>query len=127
MRGLSGFSRKYGLPLQSHLSESIGEIAWVKALHPECEDYTDVYKRFGSLHSASFMAHCVHSDPHERQVLKETGKLSRQFQGPTFTIFIFIFLVLSPFIQALALFTVPPLISCLKVESWMPESMLMKA
>ncbi len=76
MRGLSGFSRKYGLPLQSHLSESIGEIAWVKSLHPECEDYTDVYKRFGSLHSASFMAHCVHSDPHERQVLKETGKFS---------------------------------------------------
>ena len=73
MRGLSIFSRKYGVPLQSHLSESIGEIEWVKSLHPSCESYTDVYLRFGSLHRAAFMAHCVHSDKREREVLKETG------------------------------------------------------
>ena len=36
---------KYGLPLQSHLSESQGEIAWVRDLHPECSSYGDVYDR----------------------------------------------------------------------------------
>ena len=42
---LGALSAKYGLPLQSHLSESQGEIAWVRDLHPECSSYGDVYDR----------------------------------------------------------------------------------
>ena len=73
MKELGRISRKYGLPVQSHLSESKGEIEWVAALHPECTSYAEVYRVYGLLHEASYMAHCVHSDDAERALLVETG------------------------------------------------------
>jgi len=73
MQELGRLSRKYGLPVQSHLSESRGEIDWVSALHPECKSYAEVYRVYGLLHDATYMAHCVHSDDAERSLLAETG------------------------------------------------------
>jgi guanine deaminase len=73
MSELGRISRKYGLPVQSHLSESKGEIAWVAELHPECTSYAEVYKAYGLLHDASYMAHCVHSDDAEVKLLSDTG------------------------------------------------------
>lgn len=35
MACLGEVSRKYHVPVQSHMSESPAEIAWVKELHPE--------------------------------------------------------------------------------------------
>lgn len=35
MEYLGEISRKYNVPVQSHLSESLAEIEWVKGLHPE--------------------------------------------------------------------------------------------
>jgi len=70
---LGSLSAKYGLPMQSHLSESTGEIAWVKELHPECSTYAQVYNQFGLLHSGAYMAHCIHSDDEERRLLLSTG------------------------------------------------------
>ena len=43
MRGLAAIAQRYDLPVQSHLSENRGEVAWVRELHPECASYTDVY------------------------------------------------------------------------------------
>lgn len=73
MQELGRLSRKYGLPVQSHLSESKGEIDWVSALHPECKSYAEVYRVYGLLHDATYMAHCVHSDDAERALLAQTG------------------------------------------------------
>ena len=73
MSELGRISRKYGLPVQSHLSESKGEIEWVAALHPECKSYAEVYKAYGLLHDATYMAHCVHSDDAERALLRTSG------------------------------------------------------
>lgn len=70
---LGVLSAKYGLPMQSHLSESTGEIAWVRELHPECSSYAQVYHQFGLLHTGAFMAHCIHSDDEERRLLLSTG------------------------------------------------------
>lgn len=35
MTHLGEVSKKYGVPVQSHLSESLAEMEWVKQLHPE--------------------------------------------------------------------------------------------
>ena len=43
MDGLGRLGERYGLPVQSHLSENRSEIAWVGQLHPECASYTEVY------------------------------------------------------------------------------------
>lgn len=63
------------LPVQSHLSENLSEIQWVKALCPWSESYIDTYKRPGLIGGGrpSIMAHCVHSDEREMQVMKENG------------------------------------------------------
>lgn len=55
MKGLGGVSHKYGLPVQSHLSESLNEIAFVKSLHPEATTYAGVYEVNGLLHSGAIM------------------------------------------------------------------------
>ncbi|CAM9679723.1 unnamed protein product [Sphacelaria rigidula] len=64
---LGDVSRKYDVPVQSHLSESPAEIEWVKQLHPECDSYTSVYERYGLLHERSYFAHCIHCTDEERE------------------------------------------------------------
>lgn len=69
MSSLSALSIKYGLPVQSHLSESINEIKWVAELYPDCSNYASVYKKYGLLNENVYMAHCVHCDETERKLL----------------------------------------------------------
>lgn len=70
MDRLGLISFKYGLPIQSHLSESIAEIAWVKDLHPDCATYAEVYNSCNLLHSATIMGHCCFSNDAERSLLR---------------------------------------------------------
>ncbi|KAH9272750.1 hypothetical protein BASA83_004952 [Batrachochytrium salamandrivorans] len=74
MRSLGDLAVQHGLPIQSHLSETPSEIAWVCELHPECKTYTDVYDEFGLLTEKTIMAHCVHLNRHERDLLKARGQ-----------------------------------------------------
>ena len=61
-RGLGELARKYKVPVQSHLSENLGEIEWVKELCPGSAGYADAYDRFGLLGGdvPTVMAHCVY-------------------------------------------------------------------
>ncbi|EGF84379.1 hypothetical protein BATDEDRAFT_8571 [Batrachochytrium dendrobatidis JAM81] len=70
MQKLGSLAAKHNLPIQSHLSETPGEIQWVKELHPDCQTYSDVYDRHGLFTSKTIMAHCVHLNQHERDLLK---------------------------------------------------------
>lgn len=75
MAVLSDLQREYHLPLQSHLSENLSEIQWVRELSPESRFYGDAYERFGLFGGAcpTIMAHCVHSAEAEIQLMKEQG------------------------------------------------------
>lgn len=48
--------------LQTHLSENLGELAWVKELFPECDRYLDVYKKYNLIGPRSIFGHCIHLD-----------------------------------------------------------------
>ena len=61
------------LPVQSHLSENLGEIALVSQLFPDCPQYWEVYDKYGLFDSKTLMAHCVHSDARERAAMKLRG------------------------------------------------------
>lgn len=61
--------------MQTHLSESIGEVARIRALYPNDKDYTDVYDRFGLLSDRSLFAHGVHLSGRECARLSETGSI----------------------------------------------------
>lgn len=62
-----------GVLMQTHLSESPGEIALVRELFPGARDYTDVYDRFGLLGPHSFFAHGIHLSEAECARLSESG------------------------------------------------------
>jgi guanine deaminase len=74
MGKLRGLMDKYGVPAQSHLSETRDEIAWVKKLSPETKHYADAYDRFGMLENA-VMAHVVYPEEEEIALLKERGTM----------------------------------------------------
>lgn len=73
MEALGRLARERGLAVQSHLSENLGEIAWVRELCPGAAGYGDAYDRFGLLGRATIMAHCVHSDEEETALLRARG------------------------------------------------------
>lgn len=62
-----------GSLMQTHLSESPGEIAFVKQLFPNAKDYTDVYDSVGLLGARSLFAHGIHLSERECERLSETG------------------------------------------------------
>lgn len=59
--------------MQTHLSESPGELARIRALYPNDADYTAVYDRFGLLSERSVFAHGIHLSDRECRRLSETG------------------------------------------------------
>jgi guanine deaminase len=74
MEGLGKIKQERGLNLQSHLSENLSEIDWVKELCPWSTCYGDTYLHFGQLSKPgkAIMAHCVWSTPEEVEILKDT-------------------------------------------------------
>ncbi len=70
---LGELARERELPIQSHLSESRGEIAWVRELFPDCPTYYATYQKHGLWTDKTLMAHCVWSDEAELEAMKEAG------------------------------------------------------
>lgn len=75
LEALGELQREYKLPVQSHISENPGEIAWVKELCPAEEFYGAVYDKYGLFggDAPTVMAHCVWSSPEEVELMKERG------------------------------------------------------
>ena len=76
MKLLADIQRTYCLPVQSHLSENQGEIAWVKELCPDSAFYGDAYDHFGLFGGKTcptIMAHCVYSSNEEIALLHKRG------------------------------------------------------
>lgn len=71
----------YGVPVQSHLSESHGEMELVKRLYPDNRFYGDVYNQYGMFgHNSdnnsevkTVMAHCVWSSDEEVELMRKNG------------------------------------------------------
>lgn len=75
MEQLSGIQKKYRIPVQSHLSENLSEVEWVKGLCPASRFYGDAYDQFGIFGGKvkTVMAHCVYSSKAEIGLMKERG------------------------------------------------------
>ncbi|WP_375261648.1 guanine deaminase [Palleronia sp.] len=59
--------------MQTHLSEQVDEIDWVKSLESDARDYLDTYERFGLIGPGALFGHGIHLDPRERDRLRESG------------------------------------------------------
>ncbi|MEM0906632.1 MAG: guanine deaminase [Pseudomonadota bacterium] len=57
--------------MQTHLSESIEEVAWVRRLFPDAPDYLGVYEAYGLLAPGAIFAHAIHLTDREVAALAE--------------------------------------------------------
>ena len=57
--------------MQTHLSEQIDEIAWVRDLYPAARDYLDTYEAHGLLGSRGVYGHAIHLTEREKHRLRE--------------------------------------------------------
>lgn len=74
LKACGQLAAKYQLPVQSHLSENMSEIAWVAELEPESESYGDAYNRYGLFgQTPTIMAHCVWTEGKELELMKRNG------------------------------------------------------
>ena len=81
MEELREIQMAYGIPVQSHLSESKGEIEFVKFLRPEDPFYADGYNDYDlfgknddiNTDVRTVMAHCVWSTNEEVELMKKNG------------------------------------------------------
>lgn len=75
MAELAVLQKNYDLPVQSHLSENLSEVEWVKELCPWAKSYGDAYDRFGFFGGRypAIMAHCVYLTDQEMAKMKANG------------------------------------------------------
>ncbi|WP_394923764.1 amidohydrolase family protein [uncultured Robinsoniella sp.] len=75
MRRLGEIQKSHHLPVQSHLSENEGEIAWVKELCPSAGFYGEAYEQAGLFGDGykTVMAHCVSSEEEEIALIRKNG------------------------------------------------------
>jgi guanine deaminase len=59
--------------MQTHLSEQLDEIDWVKSLYPSARDYLDTYEAHGLLGPRGLYGHAIHLAPREVDRLAEVG------------------------------------------------------
>ena len=81
MEELREIQMAYGIPVQSHLSESKGEIDFVKLLRPKNDFYGDSYNEYDLFGKnddinrdvKTVMAHCVWSTNEEVELMRKNG------------------------------------------------------
>ena len=59
--------------MQTHISEQIPEIEWMRGLYPDARDYLDTYEMHGLLGPRGVYGHAIHLEPREIDRLAETG------------------------------------------------------
>lgn len=59
--------------IQTHLSENHGEMAWVKDLFPQDEDYLAVYERHNLVRDRALFGHALHLNQREFTSLSQNG------------------------------------------------------
>lgn len=79
MAELGKIQKKYGVPVQSHISENLSEIEFVHSLRPNNEFYGDIYDEYGLFGRdydndrpvKTVMSHCIWSIDKEIELMKK--------------------------------------------------------
>ncbi|MBC2769138.1 guanine deaminase [Pusillimonas minor] len=59
--------------MQTHVSENLDEVAWVKSLFPERQNYLDVYAHYGLVGPRAVFGHAIHLEPAEWDLMASSG------------------------------------------------------
>jgi guanine deaminase len=71
LNALGQLHKSTNLPMQTHISENLGEVQLVRRLFPESTSYAQVYDTYGLLTSKMILAHAIHLSASERDLIKE--------------------------------------------------------
>lgn len=72
MQRVGRFARERRAYVQTHLSENVDEVQWIRRLYPDYASYAAVYESAGLLSERCIMAHCIHLSPDEVALLSRT-------------------------------------------------------
>ena len=64
------FANQNNLIIQTHISENISELAFIKNLHPNFKNYTDIYYSAGLLTDRTLLAHSIYLNNNEINLIK---------------------------------------------------------
>lgn len=64
-------SRTPSIAVQTHLSENVREIQSTLEEFPDCSLYTEVYDKAGLLGEGTILAHCVHLEQEEMDIIRD--------------------------------------------------------
>ena len=73
LKRLGKLAKDEKLPIQTHMSENLAEVALVKELFPDQTSYAAVYDAHGLLTDRTIVAHCVHISADEVKLCAEKG------------------------------------------------------
>ncbi|MBP3586896.1 MAG: amidohydrolase family protein [Paludibacteraceae bacterium] len=74
---LGRMAQQYNLPVQSHLSENMAEIEWVKELEPDVPTYAHAYHKYGLFgQTPTLMAHCCYTDGEEKELMRQSNVIA---------------------------------------------------
>uniref|UniRef100_A0A1B6M2E7 Guanine deaminase n=1 Tax=Graphocephala atropunctata TaxID=36148 RepID=A0A1B6M2E7_9HEMI len=70
---LGSLAELNNLHIQTHLAETVEERDKVAEMFPEATNYTSVYERAGLLTNKTILAHCIHLDDYEMNMIHLAG------------------------------------------------------
>ncbi|MCJ1243363.1 hypothetical protein MMC30_000560 [Trapelia coarctata] len=70
---LGALHKETKLPIQTHISENVSELALVHKLFPDHASYAAVYDAYNLLTPVTVLAHGIHLSPEERSLVKSRG------------------------------------------------------
>ncbi|CAN9513363.1 unnamed protein product [Ophioblennius macclurei] len=73
LKRLAEIARNNDVHIQSHISETVDEVQFVKKLFPKSTSYTDVYHKCNLLTNKTVMAHGCYLSDQELAVFRESG------------------------------------------------------
>lgn len=73
MKKLGEISKESDCHIQTHVSENLSEVAWVKEIFPESGSYSEVYDEAGLLTSKTILAHAIYLEEDEKKLIKDRG------------------------------------------------------
>ncbi|KAL9627778.1 MAG: hypothetical protein Q9204_006337, partial [Flavoplaca sp. TL-2023a] len=73
LSALGRLAEDESLPIQTHISENKGEVTLVKEMFPNNTSYADVYDSFHLLTPRTVLAHAIHLDQTEMELIKKRG------------------------------------------------------
>lgn len=73
MKQLGNLAREHNSHIQTHVSENLSEIDWVRSLFPNQSSYCEVYDEAALLTPKTMLAHAIHLSDDEKSLIKARG------------------------------------------------------